>query len=146
MPVQFSSSARATLDRAQAASRNWNHEYVGQEHILFAILEPDADARCAALAQALGVDASAICLKIDGIIKPGTATGTGGNARPYTSRAHKSLKSAIAAAEELGSAEAGPEHLLIGMCDEGMGIGSQVLADAGINGAKARYAAGRMSE
>jgi ATP-dependent Clp protease ATP-binding subunit ClpC len=146
MPILFNSAARATLDRAQAASRRRGHEYVGQEHILLAILDADADAKCAGVVRALGLDAKTVTATVDSVIKRGREPGIGSDQLPYTSRAHKSLELAINAAGELGSAEAGPEHLLVGLCDEGMGIGAQVLADAGINGAKARYAAGRMAE
>jgi ATP-dependent Clp protease ATP-binding subunit ClpC len=146
MPILFNSAARATLERAQAASRRRGHVYIGQEHILLAILEADADAGCAAVVRALGLDAKTVTATIDSVIKRGRELTLGQEELPYTSRAHKSLELAIAAAGELGSAEAGPEHLLIGLCDERMGIGAQILADAGINGAKARYAAGRIRE
>lgn len=146
MPITFNSATRAALDRAEAASRDRGHEYVGGEHILLAILDTEADPTCAAVVRALGVDAKTVAATIDGVIKRGRNPQLGPDGLPYTSRAHKSLELAIDAAKELGGAEVGPEHLLIGLCDEGKGIAAQILADAGIDGGKARYAAGRVSQ
>jgi ATP-dependent Clp protease ATP-binding subunit ClpC len=141
MDIMFSASARATLDRAQDASRTRNQEYVGQEHILLAILGHGTDERCAAVVRVLGIDTVRMESTIDGVIKKGREPVNSLAERPYTSRAHKSLELALKAAGELGRVEAGPEHLVVGMCDEGKGIGAQVLADAGVDANKARDAA-----
>ena len=56
----------------------------------------------------------------------------------FTERAQKAIELAHAAATELGHSYVGTEHLLIGLCREGEGLGSKVLRTAGLDGQKAR--------
>ncbi len=56
----------------------------------------------------------------------------------FTERAQKAIELAHTAATELGHSYVGTEHLLIGLCREGEGLGSKVLRSAGLDGGKAQ--------
>jgi ATP-dependent Clp protease ATP-binding subunit ClpC len=138
--ITFNSGFRATLDRAHAASRRLHHEYIGTEHLLLGLLDA-GDARCAALIDALAVDANALEAAIESVVKPGRASFDISGDIPFTSRARKALDLALDAAREAGATDAGPEHLMIGLCDEAKGIAAQVLLDQGVDKTRARAAA-----
>jgi ATP-dependent Clp protease ATP-binding subunit ClpA len=57
---------------------------------------------------------------------------------PFTSRAKKSLERGLRQAIMLGDTRIGSEHLLLGVLDEGSGLGVRMLRDQGVDLAELR--------
>jgi ATP-dependent Clp protease ATP-binding subunit ClpC len=124
-----------SLAREQAAQRN--HDFVGTEHILLAIVV-EGEGVAATVIQALGADLRQIKLEIENIIPVGSSGTPSGPDVPYTSGAKRVLELAMAETVTLHHSYVGTDHLLLGLIREGQGVGAQVLAKAGITYEKAR--------
>ena len=116
---------------AREESLRLQHEYVGTEHILLAVIR-EGEGTAAAVLQNLNVDLDQMSGLIDGIVKPGRAAAPTGPDLPYTSRAKKVLELAMAEARDLNHKYVGTEHLLIGLLREEKGIAAQVLVESGV--------------
>ena len=57
---------------------------------------------------------------------------------PFTGRAKKSLERGLRQAITLGDTRIGSEHLLLGVLDEGSGLGVRMLRDQGVDLAQLR--------
>ena len=57
---------------------------------------------------------------------------------PFTARAKKSLELGLRQAIRLGDTRIGSEHLLLGVLDEGSGLGVRMLRDEGVDLAQLR--------
>jgi excisionase family DNA binding protein len=130
-------AARAVIDAAREEARLLNHDHIGTEHLLIALTrEPDSLA-CHTLAR-LGVDVVAVAESARAIVEPGpplTAT-----AVSFTPRVKSVLALAVDEAGASGSAQVGPEHLLIAILAAGEGMACTVLTRAGVTLQSARSA------
>ncbi len=133
----FTERVRKVLAMAREEAARLNHEYVGTEHILLGVLREGEGVASTVLAN-LSVEANALELRIDQIVKRGRPGQTAGPDLPYTSRAKKVLELAMSEARELNHTYVGTEHLLLGLLREEKGIGAQVLNDSGVNLENAR--------
>lgn len=135
----FTERVRQMLARTRDHAVSLQHEYVGTEHILLAMLD-DSDGTAMLTLQTFGVDRTATAESIRAIVK----RGTGGRERnpnlPYTSRAKKVLELAMTEARRLQHSYVGSEHLLLGLLAEEKGVAAQVLNDAGVTLDSAREA------
>ena len=133
----FTERVRKVLMFAREEAGRLHHEYVGTEHILLGLIR-EGEGVSAAVLQNLGVDADAIRLTIEEVVKPGKTEEVGPDL-PYTSRGKKVLELAMSEARELNHSYVGTEHLLLGLLREKKGIAAQVLVDAGITLDAARH-------
>lgn len=142
-PLEFTDSLRRVLTDARQEAARLQHEHVGTEHLLLALLhEADrpGDAaldRARVVLDALGVDRA----QMQRVIEDTALRGRAPSARSqiaYTSRAKAVLELAVAEARILGREQVGTEHLLLGLAHEERGIAAQVLLDFGITLDKAR--------
>lgn len=129
--LKFDERARSVLESTQVLSADRNHEYIGTEHILLALLQ-DSDATAALVVRNLGGDAAAIVRTVDMTVPKGSSTLSAEYMRPYTSRAKKVLELSIEEAVRLKHNYAGTEHLLLGLILEERGIAAQTLAQVGV--------------
>jgi ATP-dependent Clp protease ATP-binding subunit ClpA len=135
----FTERMEATLWDAVGEAQALNHEYIGTEHFLIALLR--AREGCAATAlRRLGVDAQASVKRVLTIVQRGKGenSASSGALLPMTSRAKKVLELARDEARNLDHRLIGTDHLLLGMLAEGKGIAAQVLVDPGVDLDKAR--------
>jgi ATP-dependent Clp protease ATP-binding subunit ClpC len=133
----FTERMRKVLAFARQEAVRLQHEYVGTEHLLLALIR-DGEGVAAAVMQTLHVDLDEIEESIERIVKKGRPRLTTGPDLPYTSRAKKVLELAMMEAHELGHEYVGTEHLLLGLLREERGIGAQVLTATGVALASAR--------
>jgi ATP-dependent Clp protease ATP-binding subunit ClpA len=133
----FTERVRKVLAMTREQAVHLNHEYVGTEHMLLALLA-EGEGVASAVLQNLGVDLDAPRSQILDVVKRGRAGSTTGPDLPYTSRAKKVLELAMTEARDLNHTYVGTEHLLLGLLGEAKGIAAQALTDAGITLEKAR--------
>jgi ATP-dependent Clp protease ATP-binding subunit ClpC len=125
---RFTEQARRALVVAQEEARARNHEFLGTEHVLLAVLrEPEGGATKAL--EALGISAEQVRGKLEAEM---TGAGdTAAAAPPFTPQAKKVLEGALREALDLGDETIGTEHLLLGLLREGEGTAAQVLVGLG---------------
>jgi len=132
---RFTPRARNVIVLSQAEARLLNHEWIGTEHLLLALLQEGEGVAAQAL-EALGVDFEAIRTRVVEMIPPGSTPPTGHI--PFTPRVKHVLELALRESIDLGHTSIGTEHLLLGMLRDADGVGAQVLIDDGVTLAVAR--------
>ena len=126
----FTERVRQTLAAARERAVALNHEYVGTEHILLALLESDGVGATAL--QNLNVDLRQTADMVMSTVRRSPPELTQGPDAPYTSRSKKVLELAIKEADAMKHSYVGTEHLLLGLLAEGHGIAAQVLHQLGV--------------
>jgi N-acetyl-gamma-glutamyl-phosphate reductase len=127
---QFTDRAREAMARANKEALRWNHEYVGTEHILLALVK-DGSCTGSKILIGLGVDLSVVPVEVEKLIKHGPDMVSMGRL-PHTPRAKKVLEYAIEEARTLGHEHVGTEHLLVGLIREQDGVAAQILRNVGL--------------
>ena len=132
---KFSERARRILSLAQEEAQNFNHNYIGTEHILLGLVrEPDCVA--AKVLVNLDVQLNKVRSAVEFIIGRGERSASGEIG--LTPRAKKVIELAVDEARRLNHQYIGTEHLLIGLLREGDGVAAGVLESLGVNLEKAR--------
>jgi ATP-dependent Clp protease ATP-binding subunit ClpC len=126
----FTAHARQIVVNARDHALQRNHEYVGTEHLLLALIAHDDGVAAEALRN-LNVDLDEIRETIDGVVPRGRSAPDTSDL-PLTTRTKKILELAESEAQDFGRSDVDTEHLLLGMIREGSGIAAQVLACAGL--------------
>ena len=138
---KFSERARRVLSLAQEEAQNFNHNYIGTEHILLGLVrEPDCVA--AKVLLNLGVQLNKVRSAVEFIIGRGEASSE--SEIGLTPRAKKVIELAVDEARRLNHQYIGTEHLLIGLLREGDGVAAGVLESLGVNLEKTRSETTRM--
>jgi len=132
---RFTPRARNVIVLSQAEARLRNHDYIGTEHLLLALLQESEGVAAQALA-ALGVDFEAVRAGVDKAVGEGITPPTGNI--PFTPRVKHVLEMALRESIDLGHPNIGTEHLLLGMLRDADGVGARVLIDDGVTLAVAR--------
>ncbi|HYZ91289.1 MAG TPA: Clp protease N-terminal domain-containing protein [Actinomycetota bacterium] len=125
--------ARRAFVLAQEEARSRGHTYVGCEHLLLGLLAEEEGIAAHALI-ACGLTLPAARAALDRII-PGAGpvdTPVDTLRLPFTPRVTHALDQAQEAALELGHADIGTEHILLGIIREGENVGCRLLVEAGL--------------
>jgi ATP-dependent Clp protease ATP-binding subunit ClpA len=130
MDVAFSAAARRVLQRAADEAQRLNHDHLGTEHLLLALLHEETGAAAAALA-GRGLELRRVRLEVEQVIRGPTMPVTR-KKLPPTPRAQRVFDYAVEEARNLGHAEVGAEHLLLGLLREPEGIAAQVFMGFGV--------------
>ncbi len=126
MLEKFSDRARKALQQARTETKEFNHEYVGTEHLLLALLKGDGVA-CNVLRN-LDIDYCTVKKEISKIVQPGPDVLTPPDSRlPYTPRTENVLRLACDESSRFGHNYVGTEHLLLGLMREPEGVAYTVL-------------------
>jgi ATP-dependent Clp protease ATP-binding subunit ClpC len=131
MNYNFTDRVRKVLAMARDEAIRLQHDYVGTEHILLALIR-EGEGVAAAVLSNLNADLDQIHEGIEESVKKGKATIALGDL-PYTTRAKKVLEFSMAEAREMSHSYVGTEHLLLGLLREEKGIAAQVLNSMGIS-------------
>jgi len=126
----FTDRVRKVLQMAREEAARLQHEYIGTEHILLAILREGEGVAAAALTN-LNVDLGDVTATVNETVKMGKNQAKSQDL-PYTSRAKKILEFAMSEARDHNHSYVGTEHLLLAVLREEKGIGAQALNDAGV--------------
>jgi ATP-dependent Clp protease ATP-binding subunit ClpA len=134
---RFTERARLSLAFAEEEARGFNHDYIGQEHILLGLMRVE-QAVAARVLTDLGVELNRVRSEVRAIVGRGD--------RPLldelglTPRAKKALDLARDEALRFNHHYIGTEHLLLGLLREGEGLAARVLERLGVNLDRARTA------
>ena len=135
----FTKRMQGTLWDAVGQAQALNHQYIGTEHLLLALLA--SGETCGAIVlRRLGVDLQATRHRVLAVIKPGIGSRdpSSGSLLPFSSRSKIVLGLAKEEAHALKHDLIGTEDLLLGMIAEGKGVAAQLLAEAGVDLERAR--------
>jgi ATP-dependent Clp protease ATP-binding subunit ClpC len=138
---RFTDRARRVVVLAQEESRLLSHNYIGTEHLLLGLLAEQEGVAARAL-ESLNVTLEAAREQVIEIIGPGQQQPHGHI--PFTPRAKKILELSLREALNLGSEVIDTEHLLLGLIDEGDGVGAQILQRLGTTAQDVREAVTRL--
>jgi ATP-dependent Clp protease ATP-binding subunit ClpC len=125
---RFTERARRVVVLAQEESRLLSHNYIGTEHLLLGLLAEQEGVAARAL-ESLNVTLTAAREQVIEIIGPGQQQQHGHI--PFTPRAKKILELSLREALTTGSEVIDTQHLLLGLIDEGDGVGAQILQRLG---------------
>jgi ATP-dependent Clp protease ATP-binding subunit ClpA len=126
---RFTDRARRVVVLAQEEARMLEHDYIGTEHLLLALIHEGEGVAATAL-RALDVDLDTLRREVEALVGRGQQPASGHI--PFTPRAKKVLELALRESVQLGHDFIGTEHLLLGLVREGEGPAAQVLAQRGI--------------
>lgn len=136
---RFTERARKVLLLAKEEARRFNHDYIGTEHILLALIT-EREGVAAVVLQNLGVNLDVVKQDTEKMMHPeGTPPATSGDL-PFTPRAKKILELSAEEARNMGHNYIGTEHLLLGMLKEQEGVAAQILMGLGVDAKIARKA------
>src|SRR5580658_2427909 len=127
---RFTDASRRVVVLAQEEARVLNHNYIGTEHILLALLR-EGDGVAARALGSLGIIEEAARQQVEEI----TGRGEPGPQRghiPFTPRGKKILQLSLREAIALGHAYIGTEHILLGLLREDDGVAIRVLNGLGV--------------
>src|SRR5262249_54369855 len=127
---------RQLLGVAEAEARRFGHSYIGQEHLLLALAQ-DMEGNAGAILNALGASPEKVRQAVLYIVGRGVATPVAGGVG-RTPRAKKALALAVAEARTHGQPFLSTQHVLLGLAEEGTGVGAGVLTSLGVSVAKVR--------
>jgi ATP-dependent Clp protease ATP-binding subunit ClpA len=129
---RFTAYARRAVVTAQEEARELNHNYIGTEHILLALLHrPDGfpneeDGGVPAILEEFGMTREGVREEV--IAKVGIGKGKAKSGHiPFTPRAKKVLELALREALQLHHNYIGTEHLLLGLIREDEGVAVQIM-------------------
>ena len=125
---RFTARAREAVDAATDAAKALDQPYVGTEHVLLGLFEPEGSIALAILEEAGltrdGVEAALLARIPRGAGAPGEP--------PLTPRAASALAGALSEALALGHNYIGTEHILLGLFREPEGVAYLLLEEAGV--------------
>jgi ATP-dependent Clp protease ATP-binding subunit ClpC len=126
---RFTDRARRVVVFAQDEARGLNHNWIGTEHLLLAVIREGHGVGAKAL-ESMQISLEAARQQVESIIGRGQNP-VGDGHIPFTPRAKKVLELSLREALQLGHDYIGTEHILLGLIREGDGVAAQVLVKMG---------------
>ena len=126
--ARLAPGAQNVLSLAQDEARRLKHSHLGTEHLLLG-LAIDQDNLAGQVLAELGVDPQRVRQQLEAMVGPGTCSTKGGAG--LTPRSKKVLELAAREAKRRQAAAVGPEHMLLGLVQEGEGVAVSVLERLG---------------
>ena len=134
----FTERVRRILAQARSEAMTLQHDYVGPEHVLLALLAQQNSVSGTVL-QNLGVDLPYFARSLKEKLVPGNGTNyLSAQDLPYTKGAKKTLSFAMIEARDLNHSYVGSEHLLLGILLEGNSPATKELNGFGVTIEKTR--------
>jgi ATP-dependent Clp protease ATP-binding subunit ClpC len=128
---RFTDRSRRVVVLAQEEARMLDHDYIGTEHILLALIGAGGGVAAQAL-ESLGVTEETARQQVEEITGRGQAGPVRGHI-PFTPRAKKILQLSLREAIALGHGFIGTEHILLGLVREDDGVAIRVLSGLGVD-------------
>ena len=132
----FTPRAQQVLALARKEAEQFNHNYVGTEHLLLGLIKLGQGVAVNVL-QKMGLELDAVRAEVAKQVEPGPEGKIVGNI-PYTPRVKKVLALAGKEAKSLNHSYVGTEHILLGLLREGEGVAAIVLKNLEVDIEKTR--------
>lgn len=129
--ANFTPRAQRVIQLARREADNFNHPYVGTEHLLLGLIALGEGVAVDVL-EDMNVSLEGLRMEVEKIVGHGPETKTVGTL-PFTPRTKKVLQLAMAEAQSLNHTYVGTEHILLGLLREGEGIAAQVLMNLNVD-------------
>jgi ATP-dependent Clp protease ATP-binding subunit ClpC len=126
---RFTDRARRVVVLAQEEARGLNHNYIGTEHILLALVREGDGIAARVLTTRFGMTAAGTQDEVAARVSRGSHPPKG--KIPFTPRAKKVLELSLREALALHHNYIGTEHILLGLVREGEGVAAQILTECG---------------
>jgi ATP-dependent Clp protease ATP-binding subunit ClpA len=128
---RFTAHARRAVVMAQEEAREMNHNYIGTEHILLALIRrpddlPQQNEGASAILGEFGMTLDGVRQEVLEKVGAGKGNPKVGHI-PFTPRAKKVLELSLREALQLHHNYIGTEHILLGLIREGKGVAAQIL-------------------
>jgi hypothetical protein len=130
MPKNLSDSTNRVLVLAQQEARNFQHAYVGTEHLLLGLLLEGSDTTCGVLVT-MGISAARVRDEIEKVVTRGTESTLPAQLL-LTPRSRKVIDYAREEAAAVQQKFVSPEHLFLGLFREPDGVAAKVLLNLGL--------------
>jgi ATP-dependent Clp protease ATP-binding subunit ClpC len=127
----FSPRAHQVLALASKEAERFNHDFVGTEHILLALIRLNQGVAVNVMRK-LGLQLETVRMKVEKQVGPGPDQKMPGKI-PYTPRSKNVLALAAKEAKALKHTYVGTEHILLGLLREGDGVAARVFKNLGVN-------------
>ena len=131
MSNEYTASAGKAINYAAAAAQQYNHAYIGTEHLLLGLIREKEGTAGMVLAE-FGVDEKRLLELIDRLIAPSEHTTVVSKPVP-TPRTRQVIARAFREAAATRSEAVGTEHLLIAMLKETDCVGTRLLYTMGVD-------------
>ena len=122
---RFTDQARRIVVSAQEEARRLDHQYIGTEHVLLALVR-ETEGVIGTVFEAVALSQTGVRVQVEQIIGRGPQPAVG--QIPYTPRAKKVLELSVREALQFGHNYVGAEHIFLGLIREGEGVAAQVLS------------------
>ena len=124
---RFTDRARRVVVLAQEEARGLNHNYIGTEHILLALVGEGEGVAAQVLLTRFGMTLTGTRDEVVARVSRGSQPPKG--KIPFTPRAKKVLELSLREALKLSHNYIGTEHILLGLVREGEGVAAQILTE-----------------
>ncbi|EEF58598.1 Gfo/Idh/MocA family protein [Pedosphaera parvula] len=132
----FTPRAQRVLANARKEASRFRHGFVGTEHLLLGLINLGQGTAFTVLSQ-LGMSFEAVRLEVEKHLPMGPEQSIT-ETIPYSPRTNKVLSLAAREAKALDHTYVGTEHILLGLLQEGAGVGAIVLKKFGVDAAQTR--------
>lgn len=122
---RFTDRLRKVLSIANQEAHRFNHEYVGTEHLLLAMVK-EGSGVAAGVLKNLGIDLRVVRLEVEKLVQSGPDMVIMGKL-PQTPGVKKVIDYALEEARSLNHNYIGTEHLLLGLVRQNDGVAAHVL-------------------
>jgi ATP-dependent Clp protease ATP-binding subunit ClpC len=140
---RFTDPARNTIVLAQEEARLLDHDYIGTEHILLALLA-DESSIAGEVLDGLGLTREGVRAEVIEVV--GRGPGAVSGQTPFTARSKKVLELSLREALQRGHNYIGTEHILLGLAKLTDGPAHDLLARHGVSSDQVRLAVGARLE
>ena len=130
--LRFTERLQRALQVARSEAARLQHDYVGTEHLLLAVIREEGGAAVGIL-QAEGIDLEKLKQTVDTYTKPPYGVLMAIDQIPITPRAKQALERAVQEAQGAASELVGTRHLLLALAADERGVAAQVLAMIGVS-------------
>ncbi|SFP98502.1 ATP-dependent Clp protease ATP-binding subunit ClpC [Tranquillimonas alkanivorans] len=137
--ARLSAQASEMLQKAANTAGEFGRSEVDTEHLLHALVDSEV---VRAVLEQVKVDPDELRRQVDGEARRGEAQPEG--EMGVSPRLKDALNRSFIASNEFGHSYVGPEHLLIGLAEEGEGLASSILRRTGLTPQALRQQVGRV--
>jgi ATP-dependent Clp protease ATP-binding subunit ClpA len=128
---RFDGTAKRVIALAQDEAIRHNHNYIGTEHLLAALLR-NGDTVAARALTSVGIELGKVRTALEFIVGRGDQP-TSPSEITLSPRTKKVIELANDESRRMGQSHVGAEHVLLGLIREGEGIASGVIESLGVN-------------